>query len=59
MFKISGSDEFFIDKNFEEETVIYRALYDEKKLWVRPKSIFLETLTIGKKEIFRFKYLMW
>ena len=25
-----------------EEYVVYRAMYDSKKLWIRPKAMFLE-----------------
>ena len=28
----------------QEEYVVYRALYGEKKLWVRPANIFLEVV---------------
>lgn len=42
-----------------EELVVYRALYHQGKyadnqLWVRPKAMFLETVTIEGKEILRF-----
>ncbi len=45
-----------------EELVIYKALYDSEEfgknaLWVRPKSMFLETVNIDGKEVPRFKYL--
>ena len=30
-----------------EEMVIYRALYGEGKLWVRPKSMFFENVTLA------------
>lgn len=29
-----------------EEMVIYRALYDEHKIWVRPKAMFFEDVTL-------------
>ncbi|MBP5717224.1 MAG: DUF1653 domain-containing protein [Bacteroidales bacterium] len=31
----------------QEEMVIYRALYGEGKLWVRPKSMFFESVTLA------------
>lgn len=34
--------DFGYDSNTLEEVVIYRALYKDNKLWVRPKSEFLE-----------------
>ena len=45
-----------------EELVVYKALYDSKdfgknSLWVRPKEMFFENVTIKGKEIPRFKYL--
>ena len=45
-----------------EEFVVYRALYDSEKfgknaLWVRPKAMFLETLTISGKKFPRFQYI--
>jgi hypothetical protein len=45
-----------------EELVIYKALYDSEDfskgaLWVRPKSMFLETVNIDGKEIPRFRYI--
>ena len=50
------------DSETLEELVVYKALYDSKKfgnnaLWVRPKSMFLETITINNKEIPRFKFI--
>lgn len=32
-----------------EELVLYRALYDNGKLWARPKAMFLDEITPGKK----------
>lgn len=37
-----------------EELVVYRALYGERGLWVRPLSMFTETLPNGTK---RFEFL--
>lgn len=39
-----------------EELVIYRSHDpEEKKLWVRPKSMFLENVKVGEVEVPRFK----
>ena len=41
----------------EEELVLYRALYGECGLWVRPLEMFSETVEIDGKTIPRFAYL--
>ena len=38
-----------------EELVVYKALYGEGELWVRPVKIFLETVSVGEKSIPRFR----
>ncbi len=38
-----------------EELVVYRALYGEHALWVRPKAMFLETVEVGGKKVPRFQ----
>jgi len=44
-----------------EDLVVYKALYKgdfpEGQLWVRPKSIFLETVEIDGKSVPRFKFI--
>ena len=40
-----------------EELVLYRALYGEHDLWVRPLKMFLEEVEIGGKKIPRFKLI--
>ena len=45
-----------------EELVVYRALYDSKEfgknaLWVRPKSMFFETVDVDGRDVPRFKYV--
>jgi len=40
-----------------EELVVYRALYGECGLWVRPLGMFLETLEIDGKKVPRFKFI--
>jgi len=38
-----------------EELVVYRQEYGDQALWVRPLSMFLETVLIGSEQIPRFK----
>ena len=38
----------------EEELVLYRPLYNESGLWVRPKSMFFENVTVDGKTMPRF-----
>ena len=40
-----------------EEMVVYRALYGDGGLWVRPLKMFLEEIEISGKKIPRFKYI--
>lgn len=40
-----------------EEFIVYRALYGDHALWVRPKKMFTETVTIDGKEMPRFAYI--
>ena len=40
-----------------EEFVVYRALYGEHKLWVRPKKMFLEEVEVDGKKFPRFEFL--
>ena len=48
-----------IAKNSEtlEETVVYRALYGEKDLWVRPAYMWNETIERDGKTFKRFTYI--
>lgn len=41
----------------EEELVVYRPLYGEGDLWVRPLHMFVETVEIDGKAVSRFKYI--
>ncbi len=41
----------------EEEFVVYRTLYGNFDLWIRPKAMFLETVHVDGKEVPRFAYL--
>ncbi|MFH1170621.1 MAG: DUF1653 domain-containing protein [Candidatus Vogelbacteria bacterium] len=40
-----------------EELVVYKALYGENDLWVRPKKMFLEMVEVEGKKMPRFKHL--
>ena len=42
----------------EERFVVYRALYGEKGLWVRPLAMFLEMVTIDGRPVPRFQRLI-
>ena len=48
-----------IAKNSEtlEETVVYRALYGEGTVWVRPLTMFLETVIREGQRMPRFTYI--
>jgi hypothetical protein len=41
----------------EEELVVYRQQYGNYGLWVRPKQMFLETVTVDGQDVPRFRYL--
>ena len=41
----------------EESLVVYRCLYGEYGVWVRPLVIFAETVTVDGKEIPRFEFI--
>lgn len=40
-----------------EETVVYKALYGENELWVRPASMWNEEITRDGKTFKRFQYI--
>jgi hypothetical protein len=45
-----------------EELVVYRALYDSDEfgvqaLWVRPKGMFLDSVTVAEKVLPRFRFV--
>ena len=40
-----------------EELVLYKPLYGEGKLWVRPLRMFIENVEVNGEKIPRFKYL--
>jgi hypothetical protein len=39
-----------------EKLVVYRPLYGEKALWVRPYEMFNETVSINGETVQRFEY---
>ena len=41
----------------EEEFVVYRAVYGEGGLWVRPKAMFLESVVTGDATTPRFVFI--
>jgi hypothetical protein len=41
----------------EEELVVYRQQYGSYGLWVRPKQMFLETVSVDGQEVPRFLFL--
>ena len=40
-----------------EDFVVYKALYDNDELWVRPLKMFLEEVEVNGQKIPRFKYI--
>lgn len=40
-----------------EEFVVYKALYGEGELWIRPIKMFLEEAEFNGKKVKRFKYI--
>ena len=41
----------------EERLVVYRALYGARGLWVRPVSMFCESVKVGDELVPRFLYV--
>ncbi len=41
----------------QEAMVVYRALYGERGLWVRPLEMFFETIERDGKTLQRFEYI--
>jgi hypothetical protein len=48
-----------VAKHSEDETelVVYRPLYGDKGLWVRPLQMFMETVQVDGKTKPRFEYI--
>ncbi|MBB6094169.1 hypothetical protein HNQ60_003050 [Povalibacter uvarum] len=45
------------DSETEQEVVVYRALYGERGLWVRPLAMFTEIIERDGRKVPRFAYL--
>lgn len=41
----------------EEELVVYRKLYDDHSLWVRPLGMFLENVQVDGRSVPRFEWI--
>lgn len=41
----------------EESLVVYRCLYGEYSVWVRPLAMFTETVMVDSEEVARFKLI--
>lgn len=41
----------------DEEMVVYRQDYGDRGLWVRPKSMFLESVEFAGRTVARFEYV--
>jgi len=41
----------------EEDLVVYRALYGEHGLWVRPYSMFVEEVSVNGEPLPRFRFV--
>ncbi len=41
----------------DEYLVVYRPLFGDEGLWVRPLTMFQEVVTIGSRTVPRFEYL--
>jgi len=44
-------------ENPDEEFVVYKALYDNNQVWIRPLNMFLENVIVDNKEIPRFEFI--
>jgi hypothetical protein len=40
-----------------EDLVVYKKLYDDGGLWVRPYGMFMESVVVDGKEVSRFKFI--
>ena len=41
----------------EEEMVVYRKLYDDHSLWVRPRAMFMENVQVDGRSVPRFEWI--
>ena len=58
-FKGNEYEVLFVARHSEtlEDMVVYRALYGERGVWVRPASMWNETVTRDGKEYKRFTFI--
>ncbi len=58
-FKGNEYEVLYIAKHSEtlEEMVVYRALYGERGIWVRPAKMWNETIERDERKIKRFEYI--
>ena len=54
LYRLEG---FAKDSETLEEMVVYRALYGERDLWVRPAKMFFETVQRDGKTMKRFEFM--
>ena len=54
LYRLEG---FANDSETQEEMVVYRALYGEHGLWVRPAKMFFETIERDGKTMKRFELI--
>jgi len=41
----------------DEELVVYRPDYGEREMWVRPKTMFLESVELDGRQVPRFEFI--
>lgn len=41
----------------EEKMVVYRCLYGDRSLWVRPLAMFRETVDVAGEQVSRFAFI--
>lgn len=40
-----------------EEVVVYKALYGERQMWVRPLEMFMEEIEVDSRKVPRFSFI--
>lgn len=51
--------DFALGSEDMREYVVYRALYGDNQVWVRPRNMFFEEVTIDGKKVPRFKEVFY
>lgn len=46
------------DTETNEDVVVYQALYDDRRTWVRPVKMFVEDVEVDGKMIPRFRFIL-